>query len=285
MRTVRCSSRLLGGGLHRGGVCLGKVYARGGVCQRPPTWTEWQTPVKTLPCRNYVTESNEWFKPRFCDFKSFHICEGQGAVTNIYFLTYFHMLGPSFLVPTMDPQRCVLITFPYPDMKYLQKGRWICRQRPSCGTPVLSWRCPTRCRVDARPRRAGPAPGRAPASRPPARPPPRTPHPHPLPQTETCSPAIIHTHPLFKLSHKSTYSRSFSHSNSLDIFKPWPSYFGMTRIAKGQKIVVIHRHSYHVCFADLFKPVNLVHLSIYEFNYFLDFVTFLSQFPYTVVKC
>ena len=66
---------------------------------------------------------------------------------------------------------------------------------------------------------AGPAPGRAPASRPPARPPPRTPHPHPLPQTETCSPAIIHTHPLFKLSHKSTYSGSFSHSNSLEYFK------------------------------------------------------------------
>ena len=43
MRTVRCSSRLLGG-----------VSAR-----HPPLWTEWQTPVKTLPCRKYAAGSKK----------------------------------------------------------------------------------------------------------------------------------------------------------------------------------------------------------------------------------
>ena len=38
MRTVRCSGHLLGS-----------------VCQTPP-WTEWQTRVKTFPCRNYVAD-------------------------------------------------------------------------------------------------------------------------------------------------------------------------------------------------------------------------------------
>ena len=46
MRTVRCSSRLLGAG----GVC-----PEGDVCL-PPPWTELQTLVKTLPCRNYVAD-------------------------------------------------------------------------------------------------------------------------------------------------------------------------------------------------------------------------------------
>ena len=39
IRTVRCGGRLWWGG---------------GVCQTPPLWTESQTGVKTLPCRNYV---------------------------------------------------------------------------------------------------------------------------------------------------------------------------------------------------------------------------------------
>ena len=52
MRTARCSSRLLGGG----GVCPGwGVW----VSARHPSWTEWQTPVKTLPCRNYVVDGNK----------------------------------------------------------------------------------------------------------------------------------------------------------------------------------------------------------------------------------
>ena len=54
MRTIRCSAH---------GVCLPKgerCLPRGGVCpegvcQIPP-WTEWQTRVKTLPCRNYVAD-------------------------------------------------------------------------------------------------------------------------------------------------------------------------------------------------------------------------------------
>ena len=60
MRTIRCSSHLLGVGVcpggclprrgvsaQEGGVYLGAVCP-GGVCQTPPLWTEWQTPVKTL---------------------------------------------------------------------------------------------------------------------------------------------------------------------------------------------------------------------------------------------
>ena len=56
MRTVRCSSRLLGGGVSaQGCVCL----ARGLCLSDTPPWTEWQTPVKTLPCRNYVANGSE----------------------------------------------------------------------------------------------------------------------------------------------------------------------------------------------------------------------------------
>ena len=46
MRTVRCSSRLLGGV---------SAQVRAGI--QPPPWTEWQIGVKTLPCRNYVSDS------------------------------------------------------------------------------------------------------------------------------------------------------------------------------------------------------------------------------------
>ena len=53
MRTVRCSGRqwmvsALGGGCLPRGVCLSG--------RQPPPVTEWQTRVKTLPCRNYVAD-------------------------------------------------------------------------------------------------------------------------------------------------------------------------------------------------------------------------------------
>ena len=51
----------LGWCLPRRGVCLG-VSAQGrGVSARhpPPPWTESQTGVKTLPCRNYVADGNK----------------------------------------------------------------------------------------------------------------------------------------------------------------------------------------------------------------------------------
>ena len=70
MRTVRCSSRLLGEGVCLGAcVSLGSVCLEGGVgggvfaqgvstqgkaCER----NDWQTGVKTLPCRNYVADGN-----------------------------------------------------------------------------------------------------------------------------------------------------------------------------------------------------------------------------------
>ena len=50
------------GGVCPGGVCLAGVSA-GGVCLGGPThlWTESQTPVKTLPCRNYVADGNSTY--------------------------------------------------------------------------------------------------------------------------------------------------------------------------------------------------------------------------------
>ena len=53
MRTaclLTVSQHALGGG---GGLCVSQhALGRGGVC--PRLWTEWQTGVKTLPCRNFV---------------------------------------------------------------------------------------------------------------------------------------------------------------------------------------------------------------------------------------
>ena len=61
MRTVRCSGRLLGGGgcLPRGVSAQG-VTARGCLPDTPLPlrWTESQTGVKTLHCRNYAGDGN-----------------------------------------------------------------------------------------------------------------------------------------------------------------------------------------------------------------------------------
>ena len=47
MRIVRCSG------------CPG-VSAQGGACQTPPSeQNDWKTPVKILPCRNYVADGND----------------------------------------------------------------------------------------------------------------------------------------------------------------------------------------------------------------------------------
>ena len=58
MRTVRSSGRPGGGA-----VCLaeGVSACQGGVyLPHAPPWTEWQTRVKTLPCRNYVADGKNW---------------------------------------------------------------------------------------------------------------------------------------------------------------------------------------------------------------------------------
>ena len=58
----------------RGGVCAGGCVAQGrclpggglsaqrGCLPHPPPWTESQMPVKTLPCRNYVTDGKNIYK-------------------------------------------------------------------------------------------------------------------------------------------------------------------------------------------------------------------------------
>ena len=43
--------------LHRG---EGGIYPEGCLCGRPPRWTEWQTDVKTLPCRNFVAGGKDY---------------------------------------------------------------------------------------------------------------------------------------------------------------------------------------------------------------------------------
>ena len=49
----------------------GGVSARGVAPRHPnPLWTEWQTPVKTLPCRNYVADGNNRFYPRLYSYNS-----------------------------------------------------------------------------------------------------------------------------------------------------------------------------------------------------------------------
>ena len=74
MRTVRCCSRLLGEGVSArgrvsaqgGGVCPGGVVSARGMsapvhagihppCER----NDWQTPVKILPCRNFVADCSD----------------------------------------------------------------------------------------------------------------------------------------------------------------------------------------------------------------------------------
>ena len=51
MCTVHCSSHLLGGVCPAG---RGSAQVHAGI--HTPLWIEWQTGVKTLPCRNYVTD-------------------------------------------------------------------------------------------------------------------------------------------------------------------------------------------------------------------------------------
>ena len=41
-----------------GGCLLGGCLLPGGVCHSP-LWTEWQTGVKTLPCRNFLADGNK----------------------------------------------------------------------------------------------------------------------------------------------------------------------------------------------------------------------------------
>ena len=57
MRTVRCSSRPLGGVCP--GECLpGVCVAQHALRQFPPERNDWLTGVKTLPCRNFVVDGN-----------------------------------------------------------------------------------------------------------------------------------------------------------------------------------------------------------------------------------
>ena len=62
------SQHALGGGCLLGGVCCG-VSARGDW-QTPSLWTEWQTGVKILPCRNFVVGGKNViiFVVLFCRF-------------------------------------------------------------------------------------------------------------------------------------------------------------------------------------------------------------------------
>ena len=46
----------LAGGVCPGGVCPGGCLPTRGSSQTPPLWTEWQMPVKTLHCHNYVAD-------------------------------------------------------------------------------------------------------------------------------------------------------------------------------------------------------------------------------------
>ena len=101
MRTVRSSSHLLGGGVAaRGGVCLG-VYPSMHWGRHPPhPWTEWQTGVKTLPCRNYVADGKYILCCHglpFCD----SICDCTGLVSylkTVAFILKADMSGPCMIM-------------------------------------------------------------------------------------------------------------------------------------------------------------------------------------------
>ena len=76
MRTVRSSSRLLGSLYAQWGVCPGgSVGGWGSARQTPPgEQNDWQTGVKTLPCRNYVADGNNTKGITYLP------CEGPGYV-------------------------------------------------------------------------------------------------------------------------------------------------------------------------------------------------------------
>ena len=62
MRTVR-SSNCLPGGVYQEGVTPSDAPVHAGI--HPPRWTDWQTGVKTLPCRNYVADGNNGLECKF----------------------------------------------------------------------------------------------------------------------------------------------------------------------------------------------------------------------------
>ena len=46
--------------------CQGGCLSARGCLPATPPWTEWQTHVKTLPCRNYVADSNKFITEQEC---------------------------------------------------------------------------------------------------------------------------------------------------------------------------------------------------------------------------
>ena len=68
------------GGVYPGGVSTRGCLARKCVWQTPPLWTEWQTGVKTLPCRNFVAGGKKWETNRRArlEMPPFLICNHYG---------------------------------------------------------------------------------------------------------------------------------------------------------------------------------------------------------------
>ena len=72
-------------------VCLGGCLPRGQGCllgcvwQTLPLWTEWQTLVKTLPCRNYAADGN----------KNWHVCSTEFSIFR-YWLSRLHKYSYSY---------------------------------------------------------------------------------------------------------------------------------------------------------------------------------------------
>ena len=143
MRTVRCSDRCGGCTCPEGCTCLGVylpactcpgvVPARGGGVpaqagvpakgvypsmhwgRTPPLWTEWQTPVKILPCRNFVTDSN---KDSMCPSGHKAFCTAAAGCTVALWIALLVEESPNEAL-------CIESWFQNKNLSHMSRCKWV----------------------------------------------------------------------------------------------------------------------------------------------------------------